>query len=81
MAYCRWGLKCDLYMYESIHGGFRFSLIGLDVPADSELRDFTVKTASEALEKLKELKAKGFQIPDYAIENLQLDMKHNSDME
>lgn len=65
MSYCRG----DVYMYFG-RGGYTFYVQGCDV--------FETESAQEALDKMLDLKQKGFIDLDQAIERLQQDVAEQS---
>ena len=82
MAYCRFGDDSDLYMYSSITGGYQFHLANDTALGERDV-DFAVRTAEEALHRLKRMKTQGYKIPDYAIERLAKEIQNGTaqDME
>ena len=112
MSYCRFSCMdgaCDVYCYESVHGGFvthvatnrivfveplppsvpfetgrmdeflsrsrqvasiidRSARVPIGLPHDGE--EFVTETASETADLLERLLSLGYQLPQYAIDNL-----------
>lgn len=112
MSYCRWScddFQCDLYVYESCHGGFlthvakarvvfaeplpapvpldaehcqewaarnrklmeimeRSERVAIDLPHAGDC--FCDETASACADRLESLRALGYRVPQYAIDNL-----------
>ena len=67
MAFARFGLNSDVYVYEDTRGGFtceRCPAIG---------QQFRCQTAAEMASHLLAHRAKGDRVPDDAIEELQLE--------
>lgn len=74
MAYCRFGPDSDVYVYESIYGGFDFFLANKTNLGEKDL-SFTIPTIEEAIHRLERMKIQGYKVPDYAIESMKKDSK------
>ncbi len=64
MAFARFGLDSDVYVYEDTRGGFvceRCPGVG---------QEYRCQTADEMLTHLLDHRAKGHRVPEYAIEEL-----------
>lgn len=68
MAYCRFDGECKVYMYHSVTGKFCFNIAG-------SCREVCITDPEEALRKLKDLKAQGLRVPNYAIKRLEDEIK------
>ena len=70
MAYCRLGPDCDVYLFANLKGRYEFVLS--DRADWSPFKnDFTVETAQEALQALKDLRWLGLRIDQYAFDRLE----------
>lgn len=116
MSFCRWSdmdFACDLYVYESVYGGYVIHIASMrvvgDIPKQMDIpetlepieawfdqwydshqkqmkwletaekksiglpcdgKTFNTDTAQECLDKMLELRAMGYQFPDYALTSL-----------
>ena len=61
MSLCRWSRDCDLYAYESVHGGWVF-----EVAAGQRRETITEHTREAARARLESLKIEGVRFPGEA---------------
>ena len=65
MAYARFAFDCDVYVYQDTRGGYTCECTPTGQPA------FRCATAREMAAHLREHRARGHQVPDDAIEELE----------
>lgn len=77
MSYCRWSsdnYQCDIYAYRHVCGGYQVHVAGRRNDAPIGLQHdgdrFSLDTAGECADKLIELRACGYNVPQCAIDDL-----------
>jgi hypothetical protein len=70
MSYCRWSKECDVYSYADVSGGYTTHVTNGETYNDSTLEEFR--------DRLLTLRSEGHQVPDYAIESIEEEIKEQS---
>ena len=68
MAFARFGLNSNVYVYEDVRGGFTCER------CPTAGQQYRCQTAAEMVTHLLEHRAKGHRVPDSAIEELQAEV-------
>ena len=72
MSYCRWSKEhSDVYVYAHVVGGWTTHIVGEDA--------FSDPTPSDCADRLEGLRAKGYRVPQYAIDRLRREALGPSD--